>query len=256
MKNDTKISRQELSKLRKLFVVPDENVTIWRYVDFIKFVDLLENQCLFFSRADKLGDEFEGSCPKANIKYRLKEHRKLMIGGGNIEADDISAFYKWLREFTAVNCWYINEYESAAMWTLYLKSNEGIALRSSYRRLRDSFIDQKPDKICKVHYIDYGKDTMSTNLLAPYLHKRKSFEHESELRAIIQVFPRRGASKRSKRPFDTGICIPVNLDVLIDKIYVAPQTPAWQFNLVKSLVEKYDLRKEVVRSTLDDKPIY
>lgn len=248
------ITKQALSKLKKLFVVPDENVTIWRYVDFIKFVDLLENQCLFFARADKLGDDFEGSCPKANIKYRLKEFRI----AADVEANDISAFYKWLREFTAVNCWYINEYESAAMWTLYLKSNEGIALWSSYRRLRDSFIDQKPDKICKAHYIDYEKDTMSTNLLAPYLHKRKSFEHESELRAIIQVFPiRRGrVSKRSKRPFDTGICIPVNLDVLIDKIYVAPQTPDWQFNLVKSLVEKYGLRKEVVRSILDDKPIY
>jgi len=249
------ITKQELSKLKKLFVVPDENVTIWRYVDFIKFVDLLETQCLFFARADKLGDDFEGSCPKANLKYRLKEHNIGLVHGG-IGADVISAFYKELREFTAVNCWYINEYESAAMWTLYLKSNEGIALRSSYRRLRDSFIDQKPDKICKVHYIDYEKNTMSTNLLAPYLHKRKSFEHESELRAIIQVFPRRVFSKRSKRPFDTGIRIPVNLDVLIDKIYVAPQTPDWQFNLVKSLVEKYGLRKEVVRSILDDKPIY
>lgn len=248
------ISAQELSKLRQLFAVPDENVTIWRYVDFIKFVDLLENQCLFFARVDKLGDDFEGSCPKANLRYRLKQYSRLV--GVDIEADDISAFYRLLREFTAVNCWYINEYESAAMWTLYLKSNEGIALRSSYRRLRDSFIDQKPHKICKVHYIDYEKDTMSTNLLAAYLHKRKSFEHESELRAIIQVLSRRRFSKRSKRPFDTGIRIQVNLDVLIDKIYVAPQTPDWQFNLVKSLVEKYGLRKEVVYSILDDKPVY
>lgn len=242
MKGDTKISRQELSKLRQLFDVPDENVTIWRYLDFIKFVDLLETQCLFFARADKLGDDFEGSCPKANIKYRLKEYNIGLVGGG-IEADEISAFYRVLREFTAVNCWYINQYESAAMWTLYLKSNEGIALRSSYRRLRDSFIDQKPHKICKVHYIDYEKDTMSTNLLAPYLYKRKSFEHEAELRAIIQPLPRPRFIVRSKRPFDRGIRIKVNLDVLIDKIYVAPQTPDWQFNLVKSLVEKYGLRK-------------
>ena len=46
------------------------------------------------------------------------------------------------------------------------------------------------------------------------------------------------------------------MDVLIDKIYVAPQTPDWQLNLVKSIVEKYGLGKEVVRSILDDKPIY
>jgi hypothetical protein len=237
------ISKQELSKLKELFVVPDESVTIWRYVDFAKFVDLLETRCLFFARVDKLGDDFEGSCPKANLRYRLKEHRKV-IGGANIEADDISAFYKRLREFTA------------AMWTLYLKSNEGIALRSSYRRLRDSFIDQKACRmIYRVHYIDYDKDTMSINLLAPFLHKRKSFEHESELRAIIQELPTE-RFKGSRRPFDTGIRVPINLDVLIDKIHVAPQTPDWQFNLVKSLVRKYGLQKEVIRSILDEKPIY
>ena len=247
--------KQKISDLEQIkFDVPDENATIWRYLDFTKFVDMLNTQCLFFARVDKLGDDFEGSCPKANLEYRLETLSNMV--GKQIEADSISEFYKLLREFTAVNCWYINEYESAAMWTLYLKSNEGIALQSSYRRLRDSFIDQKPNKICKVQYIDYGKDTMSIEFLAPYVHKRKSFEHESELRAIIQRLPRRGFSKRSKRPFDMGIRIQVDLDVLIEKIYVTPQTPDWQFDLIKSLVQRSDLQKEVVRSILDDKPIY
>ena len=39
------------------------------------------------------------------------------------------------RDCTAVNCWHINEHESAAMWDLYLKSNEGIAIQSTYQKL-------------------------------------------------------------------------------------------------------------------------
>ena len=48
----------------------DENVTIWRYLDFTKFVSLLDRQQLFFARVDTLDDPFEGSYPKGNIVLR------------------------------------------------------------------------------------------------------------------------------------------------------------------------------------------
>jgi hypothetical protein len=37
---------------------------IWRYMDFTKFISVLDTQTLFFSRIDLLGDKFEGSVPK------------------------------------------------------------------------------------------------------------------------------------------------------------------------------------------------
>ena len=43
---------------------------LWRYMDFTKFVSLLETRTLFLARADKLGDPFEGSVPKNNIILR------------------------------------------------------------------------------------------------------------------------------------------------------------------------------------------
>lgn len=39
----------------------DLNVPIWRYMDFTKFVDLLDTKTLFFTRADRFDDQFEGS---------------------------------------------------------------------------------------------------------------------------------------------------------------------------------------------------
>lgn len=60
------------------------------------------------------------------------------------------------REVTFVNSWHCQEYESAAMWSLYLKTQEGIAIQSTYKRLVDS-LAQYTDfgvKIGMVNYID------------------------------------------------------------------------------------------------------
>ena len=238
---------KENSKL----VTPNDNMTIWRYLDFTKFVSLLDRQALFFCRADKLGDPFEGSQPKPNIPLRSEifEHQ--------IPVDILSEQYKRIREFTAVNCWHINRYESAAMWKLYLKSNEGIAIRSTFGRLRNSLNDAKPDiYIGKVQYIDYDKDNIPNYLFSPFLHKRKSFEHEVELRAVIQEFPEGKLLSEADRPFEDGLYIPVDLNLLINEIYLAPTSPKWLRELVESVTAKYGIKKKVRQSILDEKPIY
>jgi len=227
------------------------NAPIWRYMDFTKFVSLLDKQALFFTRADKLGDPFEGSHPKENIPLRAKVYKD------EIPLEAISEIYKLLREFTAVNCWHLNTHESAAMWKLYLKSNEGIAIRSSFRRLKDSFRDKKHDIfIGKVQYIDYEAYRIPDDPLSSFLYKRKSFGHELELRAVIQKLPQKGLSPRSKRPFDDGIYVPVDLNTLISDIYLAPTSPKWLHELVESVLKKYHLRKEVHQLSLDDVPVF
>ena len=52
----------------------DENVSLWRYMDFTKFISLLETSCLYFCRADRLrlDDPFEGSFPKLEYEYLAK----------------------------------------------------------------------------------------------------------------------------------------------------------------------------------------
>ena len=227
------------------------NAKLWRYMDFTKFVSLLDKQALFFSRADKLGDPFEGSHPKANIPLRAEIYKD------EIPLQDISEIYKLLREFTAVNCWHLNTYESAAMWKLYLNSNEGIAIQSTFKRLKDSFRDKKHDIfIGRVQYIDYEKDRISDDPLSSFVYKRESFKHEQELRAVIQKLPVKGLSPRSKRPFDSGVYISVDLGLLISRIYLAPTSPKWLFELVKSVLAKYNLDREVHQSSLDDVPVY
>jgi len=226
----------------------DVNVQIWRYMDFTKFVSLLDKSALFFSRVDRLDDPFEGSYSKANIPLR-----PIVYDTQENELKGLSELIQRARELFAVNCWHLNDYESAAMWKLYLKSGGGIAIRSTFNRLKNCLMDETPDVyIGEVKYIDYERDFMGEgNVLSPLMYKRESFEHERELRAVVQV-----PSENGKALFSDGLFISVDLDTLIDKIYLAPTSPKWLFELVESMTRKYGLDKEVIQSSLDDVPVY
>jgi hypothetical protein len=255
-------------------VTPGDNVTIWRYMDFTKFVSLLDKQALFFVRADKFGDPFEGSYPKASIERRNKE---LIEKGFNSLIEFFSNRSKQLREYAVINCWHKNKYESAAMWKLYLKSNEGIAIKSTVRRLKTCIKNTVHHvNIASVNYIDFDKDwpdqilDLPTELLRihQFLCKRRSFEHERELRAIVysNPLPNLRFTKDQEletqdlnfrpSPFEDGLYIPVDLEMLIYEIYVAPSSPKWLHELVESVTRKYGLKKKVCQSTLDEKPVY
>ena len=239
---------------------PTGKAKIWRYMDFAEFISLLHKSALFFARVDKLDDPFEGSFPRVNVKLRLdifKDKKPPTY------IRNLTEFYKRFVKLTFVNCWHLNEYQSAAMWKLYLQSNEGIAIRSTFDGLKDSFNNDKDNDIHigKVKYISYNKDLIPEGSLFPYFHKRKSFEHEKELRAVIQSFSydKQGNIDWSRSPHRDGLYVPVDLDLLIEKVILAPSCPPWQREVVKSVLKKYGLDKPVLRSLLyvrDERIVY
>lgn len=165
------------------FVLPDDqNVKIWRYMDFAKFVSLLERKGLFFSRVDRLGDPFEGSYAAGNEEERKRVYELLGIPTRFIKEKGAGGFIKGYRKYIMVNCWHMSKYESAAMWKLYSRTEEAICIQSTYKRLRDCIPDIH---IGTVQYIDYEYDKIPEwNIFYPFMYKRKSFEHEQELRAV------------------------------------------------------------------------
>src|SRR5260370_12833133 len=94
---------------------------------------------------------------------------------------------KKTRRYMEKNCRPVNPYESTAMWRLYLKSNEGISIQSSYNRLIQSIVpSEEVIYVGTVKYIDYDKDRISEkSIFSPFMYKRISFAHETELRAVI-----------------------------------------------------------------------
>jgi len=246
----------------------NEKIKIWRYMDFTKFVSLLDKKSLYFSSIARLDDPFEGSMITVDPNSLVRE-----LDDPNLNIEKIETMLPRLsmilKGITRVNCWYMNDYESSAMWKLYLKSNEGIAIQSTFKRLCDSFhVDNKNAVfVGKVKYIDYDKNNIPTeSSFSPFLHKRISFQHEKELRVIINHIPtllKFGIKIVDKKTIDIIIdileeraYIPIDLEILIERIYISPASPSWILELTESVVKKYDLEKEIIQSNLSDKPLY
>lgn len=230
---------------------PPENpeVKIWRYMNFTRFLSVLENNALFFPNISILSDRLEGYFTKPTVDKILNIPKDLPEEERNqkeIMAARTLPILRMGRVLLYASCWHMNDYESAAMWKIYLESNEGIAIQSTFSRLTKCFTGSEDVSIGIVKYIDYNKDTIpSHNILYPALHKRKSFEHERELRALVMS----GENIQGK-------FIPVNFDVLIDHIYIAPNSQQWFYDLVSRVISRYGIEKTIINSGLDEKPLY
>src|SRR5260370_42500079 len=56
------------------FELPPEDTKIWRYLNFTKFVGLLETRSLYFSSLARLEDRFEGPLPPASRKVAKRQY--------------------------------------------------------------------------------------------------------------------------------------------------------------------------------------
>jgi len=235
---------------------PLDNTPLWKYMSFSKFVNLL-NGFMYFNRIDSFEDVFECHWPKLNMKYFELEHKR--TGNPPTPFDDIA------RKLIYVTCFHKSSYETAFMWKQY-SQEDGLAIQTSLQRLKDSFhLTSNPIYISDVHYIDYNTEPILNmgNLLSLAIHKRKSFEFEQELRCIqmlefmdsngnlLEEYRRSDDSERmdfEKTPM--GIKVPIDLSLLIEKIYVSPYAPNYIEENLKLLMRKFELDIEIVKSNL------
>ncbi len=225
-------------------------------MDFTQFVSLASSRSLFFCRADLFKDPFEGSYAKANVALRPQVYKEMSIEALGKMFEEIAWFSKRIREWTYINCWHASEYESAAMWDLYAKTSEAVAIETTYQRLIK--VLPKNALLGLVKYIDYESEWLPEgNTFYPFTHKRKSFEHEKEVRAVIQELPRNeNGIEIDKGNSLSGIIVPIALNDLITSIHVAPTAPTWIVELVAEVSIKYELSAVVKKSDLYSEPVY
>ena len=242
--------------IRKFHNPPPPDAILWRYMDFTKFIALLEKGELFFARSDKLNDPFEGSFPKKNTKARyVNLHPEFKEAISSLPSL-MSAFWMQLKRFTLVSCWHKSNYESEAMWKLYASTNGGLAIKTRFDSFVRSFITEEKIHIGQVQYVDYDNDLIpEDDPLSPYLHKRKSFEHEQEVRAIVQNVPTSRLTELQD-DYDIGTYYEVDLNLLIQEVVVDPFTPEWFLELVNLVAERYDLQAPINKSHLAAPPTW
>lgn len=225
-------------ELHPAFITPLPDAVLWRYMDFVKFVSLLERRALFFAKASQLGDPFEGSLAQSTVA----EIQRMKLRN----PEDLHEDLRLHRERHLVNCWHESAYESAAMWKLY---GQQIAIRTTSDRLCRSFVCENDIYVGKVLYVDYETADVSLEYLSNlYLHKRHSFDHEREVRAITYM-------KEGSTAAWLGQYYAVDVEMLIEQVVVAPHADEWFVELVQAMAEKYMLQAPVKQSALGVAPI-
>jgi hypothetical protein len=234
-------------------------------MDLARFISLLDNSALHFARADRLGDPHEGSLPKGNVERRDAEHEATTGSAPTQWAPGLSGFADvtliTLRT-SFLSCWNLSEGENAALWSIYGKE---VAITSTYAKLRDSLRTDQNVFIGCVSYLDYDTETIDSAAtgIAPLVHKRRYFENEHELRAVIvngsawtRDLPGGQWEWNVEGDPRAGILVPVDLAVLVEGVHVAPQQPDWFKEVVQGVCDRYGLSRKVARSSLDEPPKY
>jgi len=248
------------------YEIPNAKSKLWRYMDFTKYASMLSTKGLYFARADCFNDTFEGA---KGFKENKEEWEKFYLSffreviknppeghECKYSEDEVEKQAKRLledlerggelsRKNTFISCWHENEHESEAMWRLYSSFlDNAIAVRTSCNSLYRALGRNPSINIGRVKYVDFRKSYVGVN--DSFWRKRKSFEHEREVRAILIDF----------NCSDVGKMINCDLSILIEEIFVYPSAPGWFVNLINDVNEKYGIKVKVSPSELIKEPFY
>lgn len=205
-----------------------DDLVIWRYFTWPKFMWLLEESRLFFCRMDRLKDKAELPATEIIAKsYRntLEDFRKCL---------NISKMESF------VNCWTISPHEESVMWDAYANDEMGVAIKTTVGNLIKCDLNENSGvDVGKVSYFDEQVESPQPpgermNFLYLAFAKRKYYDRETELRLF------RGVQ-------DDQFSLPVDLKTMIQEVRINPSAPEY----AKTLIRKYICSKGYSFPVLD-----
>jgi hypothetical protein len=249
------------------YEVPSDDSSLWRYMDLAKFVSLLRDRSINFARADVLGDSWEGAKGArinktiwdAHYLSFLQEMIRNPPEGYQCEKSDeeVAAEANRLLEQLAVtgsldlrrtyvSCWHENEIESEALWRLYCPPpTAGIAIRTTFADLKRAFDNDVSIQTGRVKYVDFRTQFAGVN--DAIFRKRKSLQHEQEVRAVIRQYPGDESTRLTRQ---------VELPALVKEVIVSPFSPPWLESIVSDLLKRYEAPIPIRTSELLSQPFF
>jgi len=206
-------------------------------MDFARFLEMIESRSMWFSRLDQLEDPLEGThtdAELAGIRKHVEKNR----------ARELIHIVRAARKELYVSCWRASTTESLAMWDLYGKGSGIVAVKSTVGRLKEVVATYGTSVfISKLRYFDWNEAPGLDNVLVACSRKDMSYQHESEVRAIIMNAPSSRAARQRR-----GVRVPVDIERLITEIMVGPREGKWVVRLVEQVVKRHALSHPVVAS--------
>ncbi|MDE1769665.1 MAG: hypothetical protein KGI28_03795 [Thaumarchaeota archaeon] len=234
---------------------------IWRYIDFRKYADLLNKKKQYFTSGKKLLelDEYEGYFKKPvilNPENWTDWEKSLVKNRDDYERNETpKSFY--------VNCWHINEKESARMW-----EGKEIAIQTTLKKIRDSF--SAYSQMVSHRRIAYVND-IENSVSVPwavhrYSKKQKKLSYENELRFYVSspnpnlvclvdgdrayVYNPVPQGQRLDLEFTDEFCyVDVDLHNFIENVFVSSKHSDEFFESVKTITKENGLNPNIVKKS-------
>jgi hypothetical protein len=184
----------------------DPNTPVWRHLSLNSVVATIRDRNLRFTRVDQFPDPFEGSVPKSQIDgqvvafsganamrmmfTQVAAHYPGMSLPPHPDEDDWTRMTRLRRAMTRsvhASCWSAG-HESEALWRLYCHDNGtlglGVALRTTLQRLESS-VAPHDLYVSPVTYRLYHEGDVFTDNMDAFMHKRRGFAAEREVRLLL-----------------------------------------------------------------------
>lgn len=206
-----------------------ENTKLYRYITFSQFVSLVEKRQVYLTRITNWNDPWEAALEKVPTlmddgtpKLPLYSHHMDTFG----------------------QCWTLKE-ESEAMWNIYSPNRDGVKIKTSASKIF-SIEGLTQGILAKVEYTDYKTIVVPENeKFGTMLLKRKAFEHEEEVRLLVNANFYQGVNYR-----DSNLCFDIDPIDFIEEIVVDPRANDWLVDAIKLYCKRVGFRFGVNKSDL------
>jgi hypothetical protein len=224
----------------------EDDQKLWRYMALSKFIFMAEKNVLWLARADTFKDKHEGRFPD-EMKKIIEQAYKEFDDNDESPVKNADDFQDYLLKNSFISCWHKNFDENMAMWEIYGRDNNAIAIQTTVKNIKESI-----DYSCltghslKLKSVIYEQANEIRGVL-PYedcfFIKRPHFSFEKEVRISLDTYSRADPSK--KTPY--GYELSVDINRLIEKILIHPDSPDWFMDVISSIVKKYEIKVPVLR---------
>jgi hypothetical protein len=227
---------------------------VWRYMSFSRFAWLLQKKQLWLSRADLLGDPWEISLAGNQLEHVISRHPPTTLPLPDLMPETAmqqsERIIKMWRRQTFVNCWSASEHESHALWRIYCRSADGVAVQTTLARLRASVSGLA---VHRVTYETPGSRRQTPSLPDLVAKKRPMFAYEQEVRIVLSTEGKGGSDTEQEA---LGHGLEWDPEKSVEWIRIHPEADYSFMKTVTAMVELYApvLKDRVVWSAMNTLP--
>jgi len=233
------------------------DIRLWKYLTFEKFLSLLVQNAVIFSRIDTFEDEFEGKIEKRKFLNAFSEmnHEMNIKMMEYIEQQPQHNSFMQSRLTNFATCWCMSNHESVALWKVFSKSDNSIAIQTKYSKLA-ALLPENTFLGCITYDFEEFSWNNPDNMFRTIMTKRKSFEYEKEVRALLFkpeyikiLCETKNINETIENIPKIQIC-PIDINELIESIYINPKAEKWFYDIVKDVCIKYKYVNQIRKSDL------